>query len=259
MDTCKENILKKINTGEIDMKPRWYFVLQTTLLLVSLIIVSLVAIYFFSFILFFLEQTGLLFAPLFGLRGLGLFLISSPWFLISLVIVFLSLLYILVSRYSFSYRKPVIYSLLAIVLVVIVMSAFIKVTLVHEKVRVFVERHQVPGFAPLYQVEENERPAGMVSGLITGIIPGEGFIILNDYGEFMTVYVSPVTKQPQGYNYLINDKIVAFGDRHNNTLQAFGVQVIKKEKKRHLQNNVKASTELKETTQATTTVGITVE
>ncbi|MEZ4200317.1 MAG: hypothetical protein R3B69_01825 [Candidatus Paceibacterota bacterium] len=164
MNTIKENLIKKIQAGEITMVPRWQFVLRATLGVLGVLIVAVLAVYFLSFVLFTLNQSGLLFAPMFGWSGVMLFVMASPWFIILLTGLFLVVLYILVSQYAFSYRQPLVYSLVGVVLVVVAVASLIHQSNMHERMRGFMERHEVPGMSPLYRGSLDERPEGVVAG-----------------------------------------------------------------------------------------------
>src|SRR3990167_8644737 len=114
----KAKILAAIESGKVTMRPRWHFVLQATLVICGLVIVLLALLFLTSFIIFSLRNTGVWFAPSFGYRGIGVFLTSLPWLLIGLTVIFVVLLEILVKKYSFAYRQPLLYSALALVLIV---------------------------------------------------------------------------------------------------------------------------------------------
>jgi hypothetical protein len=145
MNNLQKDILNKIKTGEIHMKPKWHFVLKGALWLTATIAVALMAVYLLSFVFFLMRESGLLFAPLFGWAGVVLFVVSSPWILIGVVGVFLGVLYLLVSHYSFSYQKPLVYSMIGSVLLVIALSSFIQATSFHGRAGDFVARPRVPG------------------------------------------------------------------------------------------------------------------
>ena len=108
----KLDILKKIKSGEVEMKPHWHFVLKSLLLLLGVIVISLLVVYILSFILFFLRQSGIGFVPLYGFRGVIIFVMNSPWLLIASVGALVVVLQLLVKKYSFSFRQPLLYSLL---------------------------------------------------------------------------------------------------------------------------------------------------
>ena len=144
MNTFKQDILKKITAGEVEMKPRWYFILQSLLLIVGVITATLVAVYLLSFVSFTLRQSGVGFIPLYGFRGVSQFVMSSPWLLIFFTGTFLSLLYLLVSRYSFSYKRPHLYSMIGVVVFVLLASFAIEQTVMHQRISQYSERHHLP-------------------------------------------------------------------------------------------------------------------
>src|SRR3989344_3614541 len=114
--SIKEEVIARIKRGETIMRPRWHFVLRAMLYALGVLIAALALVYLASFIMFVLRETGLLFVPSFGFRGVGVFLFSLPWFLILLSLVFVFVLEVLVRRYAFAYRKPLLYSVFGIVI-----------------------------------------------------------------------------------------------------------------------------------------------
>ena len=114
----KQDVLAAIAGGEIKQRPRWFFVLRGTLVGIGIGLGLCVVLYLISFILFILRETGVWFTPAFGFRGWFVFFRSLPWVLIGLSLIFTAVLEILVKRYSFAYREPLMYSVLGIVAIV---------------------------------------------------------------------------------------------------------------------------------------------
>jgi len=237
MGDLKNNIIDKIKTGEIDMKPKWYFMLKTALLITGVIIIGLLAIYLLSFVMFALHNSGILFAPSFGFRGIGLFITTSPWILILLVAVFLSILYILVKQYSFSYKQPFLYSMLGVIFLVIIGSFAVRETL-HERIGVFTERNQIPGMSPFYKSAHEKLPEGITFGTIEEVLE-TGFIITDTDGETLTIITDSKTRQKPGSSYSDGDKILIYGDKTNeDTVNAYGIRKADEEfKRRHQIHN----------------------
>lgn len=223
MTELKNNIIEKIKAGQVAMKPRWHFVLQTALWIAALLLVSMIAVYLLSFVFFILHQSGLWLAPSFGWSGLVFFVISSPWVLILLVGFFLLLLYLLVTHFSFSYRKPLVYSLLGAVLFVIGVSSFIQYMMIHERMQGYSERHQLPGLAPLYRGVEDRRPEGMMVGTIVQLTE-KGFEISNQNGELVSIIITDKTKLQKNSRYAIGDPVMVFGKKIDNKIEAFGIR-----------------------------------
>lgn len=226
MNNFKDNIIKKIKAEDIAMRPRWHFVLHTFLLISGGILATLIAVYLLSFVMFTLHQSGLLFAPQFGWHGFVVLVVSSPWILIAILGVFLLLLYVLVSRYSFSYQKPFVYSIVGVVLVVIAVSSLIQYYGVHERVQSFADRHNVPGLRPLYNDPSNRRPAGMERGAIESFTE-TGFVLTTDRGQILDIILNEQTKLPPAFDFEVGMTVLVFGDKTGNSINAFGVRPIK--------------------------------
>lgn len=225
MNDLKETIIRKIQEGHVHMQPRWHFVLRTTLIVVGTVIVALGVVYLFSFVLFVLHRNGLLFAPGLGVRGLVFFVASSPWLLIVLVGAFLVTLYLLVKHYAFSYRRPLVYSILAIALFAIGGASILHAFSMHERIGAFAQQHNVPGMGPLYKKMTERRPDGVTHGVVMELHPS-GFRLETEDGEDVDVRVTNRTKTPRGLGYDVDDTVLVFGDRDGDTITAFGVRPV---------------------------------
>jgi len=230
MNNFKQNILKKIKSGEVDMKPRWHFVLKSLLFILGIVTVTLVIIYLLSFILFTLRQSGVGFAPLYGFRGISIFAMSSPWLLIASAGAFVTVLYILITRYSFSYQKPLVYSLVGVILFTLLGSLLIHQTNIHPRLQQLSERNNMPIFTPLYRKASQHHPENVTVGVIVEI-NDKGFIIQSDQGDLLTVLITKATKQRRDSTYVVNQKVFIFGEKTEDTITAFGVRQTPKGRK----------------------------
>src|ERR1700722_1425847 len=97
----EHKVLAAIESGQVKMRPRWQFLLQTTLLAVGVIIAFFALLYLVSFIFFILHENGVWFVPAFGVSGWVALFRRLPWALIGLTIIFIIVLEFLVRRYSF--------------------------------------------------------------------------------------------------------------------------------------------------------------
>ena len=102
--SIKNKVLEAIKSGQVKMRPRWYFILKTILVALGIVMIFLTLLYLISFIIFILRITGIWFAPAFGFEGYGIFLFSLPWLLVIISVLFAIILEVLVKRYSFAYR-----------------------------------------------------------------------------------------------------------------------------------------------------------
>ncbi len=227
MSNIQETVLEKISTGKVAMQPRWYFLLKGALLLSGLIIAALVAIYFLSFVFFALHKTGLSLAPSLGMPGILFFIVSSPWILIAVVLVFLGILYLLVTSYAFSYKQPLVYSLLGVVLLVIAIASLIQQTTMHERMQRFAEDTRMPAVLPLYQSFSDERPKGIRVGHVEAIT-ASSFVLKTVKEDTFTVHTSSRTKMPETA-LIVGDAVIVFGKEFENSIDAFGVRKVDQE------------------------------
>jgi len=218
-------ILEKIKTGQTKMRPKWHFVLKTSLWAAGVIIGALALLYVVSFILFILRQTGVWFLPTFGLRGIMVFLTSAPWLLILLGIVFIILLEILVRHYSFGWKKPLLYSLLGIIGFVVLASFLVSKTSFHENLFMRARQGGLPYAGQFYRDFGMPRGEHAQIGVITEITD-EGFKMETQRGEALTIIVGSQTSFPLGLDFQKGDRVVVMGEREDHTIKALGIRRI---------------------------------
>ncbi len=221
--SLKESILDLIKSGEISMRPRWHFVLKAILTVLGMAILFLAILYLLSFIFFILRASGVWFAPEFGFRGIGIFLLSLPWLLIALSIAFVVLLEVLVRQYSFAYRKPLMYSLAGIIVFVMVASFAIARIGFHERISRFIEEEGVLALRPFYRDYFSPRENVHLGTIST--TTESGFIIIGRDTELLEIVLTPETRFPGGIGFDQGDIIVVLGEKiGTSTIEAFGVR-----------------------------------
>ncbi len=224
MNNLKNNILNKIKSGEVDMKPHWHFVLKSLLLILGIIVAVLLTVYILSFIHFFLSQSGVGFLPLYGFRGVSLFVMDSPWLLVASVGGLIVVLHLLIQKYSFIFRQPLVYSLLAIIILVLFGSYAIEQTQFHSSMRELSQNQRGPVLKSFYKDIDSSRPKNVTFGTITEVT-NDGFLLYSDIDEVLKVVLSNTTKQKPGAEYFVDDVVWVFGNRkNNNTIMAIGVR-----------------------------------
>jgi len=96
----EKEIMTKISSGEISMKPKWYFVAGSIFGLASLVGLSTVSIFLLNILFFVSRKHG----PM-GQWKLEAMLASFPWWIPAVAIVSVVLSIYLLRRYDFSYKK----------------------------------------------------------------------------------------------------------------------------------------------------------
>jgi hypothetical protein len=117
--SLSEIMISKIKTGEIKMKPRFYFVLKGLLLGLGLAFTLLASFFLVGMIIFMLRHNGLLLLPQFGFKGIRILIDSLPWFLLIIAILFIIVLEFFAKHYKFVYQKPTIYSIVIVTILVL--------------------------------------------------------------------------------------------------------------------------------------------
>ncbi len=223
MTKLKDSLIEKIETGTVAMRPRWYFILETSFFTVGVILTALVAIYLLSFIFFALTKTGLSLAPGFGFGGLLFFIVTSPWLLILLTGLFLTLLALLVKHYTFSYRQPLVYSLLGVVGLVLIISGLLHQVAFHERMERMNERHNLPGLTPLYRGATSERPREITPGEIMSV-SATSFTLRTPENETFIVLTTNRTRGSDDLPLVVGANVLVFGERSTSTITAKGIR-----------------------------------
>ncbi|NMA29476.1 MAG: hypothetical protein GX943_00205 [Candidatus Pacebacteria bacterium] len=113
-----QEIMSKVKAGEINMKPRWYFVLGSSLLIFALVILIVMAVFFFNLTAFILRRQG----PM-RLWRIEMLLSQLPLWVPVLAVLALWGGVKLLKKYDFSYKKNFLLIIVGLVLAII-LAAF---------------------------------------------------------------------------------------------------------------------------------------
>ncbi len=220
-----ERALSLIKSGQVTMRPKWYFILQSTLAITGGIFLGLTLLYLVSFIWFALRQSGILFAPSLGQSGWWELLRSLPCLLIVVAMAFMVVLELLVRQVAFSYRRPLLYTIAGILLFVIIGGGLVAATSFQHRLFMSAEHHRLPFGGDFYRSYGHQHMPNVERGLIT-TTTDHGFIIANQQGESMLILITPRTRLPLGAEFSTGDEVVVFGERRGDTVPAMGVREI---------------------------------
>jgi len=218
--------MKAISRGEIHMKPRWHFILLSALYITGAFIVFLTLLYIVSLGVFFLRDSGELFAPSLGGRGWFSLLLSLPWLLILLTLLFAGILELLVRRYAFVYKKPLLMSVFGILAIIFLGGFFIAP--LHHVMMLSARKGQLP--PPLMLLYRGPLrmppPSDTYHGEIV-TLTSSGFVMADEDHGTTTVTITPQTRLPYGENFTTGERVVVIGDSGaTGTVQAFGIREI---------------------------------
>lgn len=219
--TLKEKLTAAAKRGELIMRPRWHFTLKAALVAVGALLAAFALLSVVSFLVFWLRQTGVWFAPGFGARGWFGFMKNLPWIMVLLAALFMIILEVLVRKFSFTYKRPLLYSVLGVVLLGVVGGALIAP--VHRSVFVASRRESPPVVGPLYRDLRGTRVPDVRRGVV--LERQQEFLIIEESsGVTTTIIVTRKTRLPFGADFDIGDTVVVMGDVRAEGFEAFGIR-----------------------------------
>ncbi len=219
-------VQKAIQSGDVKMRPRWVFGLKTFSAVLGFVLLILSLWYIGSLIVFLLSANGLWAAPGFGFRGLVAFLWSVPWVLLVLSLMFLFVVGLLVSHFSFAYGRPLIFTAFGIIVVSVAGTVIVYLTPLHQNLFLQARMHKLPFGENLYQGYGFSRSEKLAAGEVMQIVP-EGYVLETPQEEILYVLVAPDTDFSYGRDIDLGDRILVIGVRRKNTIDARAVRELK--------------------------------
>ena len=177
----KSLVLEKIQSGKINMRPRFYFVLKIATLILVAVLTLLVSSLLVSFIIFSLMASGMLFLFGFGLRGFLMFFLLFPWPLLILEVAFIILLEWLIKKFKFGYRLSLSRLLLVILAFSVVIGVVINVTPLHRDFQHRAEQRSLPLVGDFYRGIRRPQPS---QEIFRGVVSDAGtssFVLSRKY------------------------------------------------------------------------------
>ncbi len=218
-------VMEKIRTDHETMRPRWHFILMTALFITGLFIGILILLFIVSFVFFTLDSSGSWFLSVFGWRGIWTFFSSLPWLLILLGIILIILLEILARRFSFVYRRPLLYSLMAVISLIAIFSLIISRTQLHKNFNNLAERGRLPLVGHMYRNFGSHSNRDVHVGIINEITD-YGFKMDDRQGNALLVIITPETTFPSGTDPQKGDRIIVLGTQSDHTIKASSISTI---------------------------------
>lgn len=216
-------VLKKIEAGAVHMKPKWHFALTAWLAGLGGIILGLAIIFVGSFIVFIFRESGAWHVPGLAPGGWVLFFISLPWIFILVGLVFIIILEILVRKYAFAYRQPLLYSFIAIALLVILGSWFMARTSFHARLSEYGRRPHPPLPMRLLHNLEERQFKNIHRGRIEEVTL-TGFILGSRRGERIPVVNFSSSRSEK--EFAPGDHVLVIGARKNGTIHATTIRLL---------------------------------
>lgn len=221
----KDEVLQKIRTGDVQMKSKSYFAWQVIALAFVAALIVIIAAWIVSYIIFSLSISERFSLLGFGWRGVMTFLSLFPWKLAAVEVILIIFLNWLIHRFRFSYRSPLLYSLLGGLLVSGVLAWVMHSGSVQEVLLSQHYRSNLPLIGSLYdRVERPDDEPDVVRGIVIEI-HGRDIVIRNIDDEALLKVLLPENFQ-LGPILMVGDEVFVAGELTDYGLEAYGFKKV---------------------------------
>lgn len=226
----KAEILHKIQSGEVKMRPKAFFVMKVAVLVFVAFVTFVVSVLLVSYTWFSMRAGGHFFLLGFGGRGLFEFFLVFPWLILLLDIALIFFLDWLLKRFKFGYHNPVLYIFIGSLLLITAGGTILNMTSFHKNVMYLAENKHlpIPGVGGFYiELRRTHRENGLFRGEVVSIATSS-FIMKN--GRFdasdSTNTIDVLT--PPGFDVDllldVGDQVFIAGDIVGGDIRAYGVK-----------------------------------
>jgi len=216
------------------MKPKWHFAARTVLFSVFLAGAIFLSLFLFSFIIFILRLNR--FWELFGFGWPGVWVSSQvfPWVLVFLGLVLIIALELLVRRFGFVWKKPVIYSLVIVSLMVLFSGYAIDAIGWQEK-----------AYQKIYNSYIGPEDNKIQQGTILEVEKNKLKVITPEE-DLVEVILDGKTHFPKDQPIEKGDEILILGEKKDRSIEAKGLKKVEGlEKKEEKEENKEIKNEIK--------------
>lgn len=223
-----EEVLQKIKSGRISMRPKAYFVAKAVAVIFLSIFIFLISAFILSYIVFSLKASGKLFLLGFGWRGFVNFAILFPWFFLLVDVILVFALDWFLKKFSFGYHAPLVYLFLGSTAAAAAIGLVFTATPLHSGFLRNAETGKIPPpAAELYDgLRRPPRGLGIFRGTVVSIATSSFEMLHDDLdGDEDTGLVKvqfPPDINPADF-VEEGEHVFVAGDAASGTIRAYGV------------------------------------
>ncbi len=227
-NNIENDVLKKIECGEVKMKPKSYFIVKAGILVFITFLTFVATTILVSFLIFSLNYRGDLFLLSFGMKGIYKFILVFPWYLLLINAFLLIFLDYLIRRFRFGYNSPLVYLFLATLVFVTLFSFLINFTSFHLRLSNFLESRKIPFAGVFYNdlhVKYEDR--GAIKGIVSLVT--DDYIILRAFeGENNEIKIFAPKNTKFSSFIVVGDEVYVAGETASGTeIVSYGVKKVK--------------------------------
>ncbi len=225
----REQVLQKIHAGSVTMRSRAYFLFRAALIGTAAVLALLGALFALSFLFFSVRESGVGYLLEFGEHGLGAFVALFPWTSLFLFIAFIVIIEMLVRRFDFSSRMPVLRIFLWLLIIGIAGSTIIGFTPLHSSLLSAADQDQLPFLGPWYeQVHDSHTEQGVYRGDVMTVAPTYFTISHNDTDRDSDEGTWSIVP-PSGFDLStvsVGERVYVAGRLMNGVVYAYGIHIV---------------------------------
>ncbi len=220
----KKAVLDKIKSGSIKPYSKFYFTSRNALLVLTIVIIFLVLLFITSFVIFALKTSELWFLPVFGMRGIEILVANFPWVLVFIIIIFTVFLEVLANRFNFVFLRPLLYSVLIIVFIVVTFGFFLNDTPLHSFIYEKAKQNNLPVVKPFYDDFTRPNPEDFHPGTAVDEIKDNSFSLELADKTIVFVKISKNTKMGKGFEIYKGGRLLILGKIKDGIIEAEAIQ-----------------------------------
>ncbi|MFI5260654.1 MAG: hypothetical protein ACHQU0_02575 [Candidatus Paceibacteria bacterium] len=225
----QKNVLEKIHAGGVAMHSRTYFVLRTALLGLFALAVLAISFFVLSFVFFSVHESGMRYLLEFNEHGLVIFVSLFPWIPLILFVALLVALEVILRRFEFTSKLPLLRIFLWILIIGIAGSTILGFTPLHASLLGRADNDQLPILGPWYEgIRDSHQTEGVYRGDVTAIEDAD-FVISHNDTDRDSDEGSWTIAPPPGFDLhqlSVGEKVYVAGRLRNGTVYAYGVHVV---------------------------------
>lgn len=168
MNNLKTKILDAVQKNNLTMIPKWKFVLYSLLGIVGVVFAFLLVVFVVSLILFVLSRYGFMYMPFFGAAHIFQTIGAVPPLLFFVAVLLIILIEVLSRQYAFSFKRPLLVTVLSVTLLATVVGFVVSETKAHEYVKMYAKNNRIRMMEQMY-----DRPAPLMRRDGMDVIRGE--------------------------------------------------------------------------------------
>ncbi len=228
IDSIAEKVVSRIERGELKMKPRIYFIAKIASIIGLLFLSFLLVLYFGSLIIFILRINDIFLFHGMGFQVIRSILLSFPWYLVLLIFVLIAFIGILGKGFRFVYRKPLIITLLSILILVVVSSFLIERSSLHYSFFRMAEEERLPLAGKMYRdfgnLDIEDAHFGMILEKENGLWEME-----LESGETVSLQITEKTRSRRIFSEIKEgSRVIVIGEMREGTIDVVGIKKIER-------------------------------